>query len=74
MSIARLTYPAGITRDFNSTNFIGSKLNGIRPVKIELLVEIDDKSLDRIVADAVVAINHYCGEIYYLGSKVWSRK
>lgn len=74
MSVARLTYPAGITKDHNSTNFIGSKLNGIRPVKIELLVEVDENSLDKVVADAVVAINHYCGEVYYLGSKVWSRK
>ena len=74
MSVARLTYPAGITKEVNSTNFIGSKLNGIRPVKIELLVEVDENSLDKIVADAVVAINHYCGEVYYLGSKVWSRK
>lgn len=74
MSVARLTYPAGITKDYNSTNFSGSKLNGIRPVKIELLVEVDERSLDSIVANAVVAINHYCGEVYYLGSKVWSRK
>lgn len=74
MSVARLTYPAGITKEYNSTNFSGTKLNGIRPVKIEINVEVDENSLEKIVADAVVAINHYCGEVYYLGSKVWSRK
>ena len=74
MSIIRLTYPAGITKEVNSTNFIGSKMNGIRPVKIEINVEVDENSLEKLVSDAVVAINHYCGEVYYLGSKVWSRK
>lgn len=74
MSIVKLTYPAGITREVSSTNFIGSKLNGIRPIKIEINTEVDNCSLDALIADAVVAINQYCGEVYYLGSKVWSRK
>lgn len=74
MSILKLTYPAGIVKEYHSTNLHGSKLNGIRPIRIDILVEVDKQSLEKLVADFVTQINQYCGEIFYLGSKVWSRK
>lgn len=72
MSVVKLSYPAGITREWHSTNLVGSKLQGIRPVKIEFLVELDNP--EQVVDAAIPYINQYSGEIYYLGSKVWSRK
>lgn len=70
----KLTYPAGITKEIDLDRLRGVKLNGIRPIKIEILAEVAKDKYEHLIDNAVVEINHYCGEVFYLGSKVWSRK
>ena len=70
----KLTYPAGITKELTDITLRGVKLNGIRPVKIEILDEVAKQFYEDLISRCIVNINQYCGEVYYLGSKVWSRK
>lgn len=70
----KLTYPAGVTRELNDITMKGVKLNGIRPIKIEILSEVADVFYDDLIGKCITEINHYCGEVYYLGSKVWSKR
>jgi hypothetical protein len=70
----RLTYPAGITKDLGNNIVKGVKLNGIRPIKIEILTPVEDHLYEHLIDDCVVNINHYAGEVFYLGSKVWGKR
>lgn len=70
----KLTYPVGITKEISIDKLNGIKLNGIRPIKIEVLTPVEDHLYEALIDDCVVNINHYCGEVFYLGSKVWSKR
>lgn len=70
----KLTYPAGITRELYDLGLRGIKLNGIRPIKIEINVDVKKNEYDELISKCVCQINQYCGQVFYLGSMVWGKK